>query len=174
MWIWSSLRLWMSWPRKVPGHPQASCWSPSWILFWQGFNIHMYSGKHSRSSFRNPHCTCGYSCPVSHSPTQCWSCRGFRFHVYLVKHCISCFMHMNLVFILPVDALSPWGLSHPHSQSWLHHFILFCQWFNIHSTLINIVIPISCLCIWSSLYLWMSSSHMCPAIHRHSDDHAPG
>ena len=82
--IWSSLYPWMSWPRKMP---HIWCWSPNWILFCQGFSIHAYSDKHSHSCFRNPHWACG-------------------FHINSVKHCISCFMQMTLVFAVPGEVWS--------------------------------------------------------------------
>ena len=36
---WSSSFLHMNWSS---GHPQARCWSSSWILFWQGLSSHKW------------------------------------------------------------------------------------------------------------------------------------
>ena len=44
----------------------------------------------------------------------------------------------------------------PHSQSWSPNWILFCLGFNMQSSLINIVVPVSCIWIWSSLCLCIS------------------
>ena len=35
----------------LPGHLQTQCWSPNWLMFCQGFSIHVYPGRHCGSCF---------------------------------------------------------------------------------------------------------------------------
>ena len=152
-------------------------------MFCQGFSIHVYPGRHCGSCFICMSVI--FIVPVDvlppwmpgHLQTQCWSpnwlmfCQGFSIHVYLGRHCGSCFICMSVIFIVPVDVL-PYGCQaicrhsadHPNGQCFDKVSVSAC-------TLEDIVVPVLFVWVWSSLCLLMPCLHGCQAICRHSADH---
>ena len=109
----------------------------------QGFSIHVYSGRHCGSCFICMNVI--FIVPVDvlpqwmpgHLQTQCWSpkwlvfCQGFSIHMHSGGHCGSCFICMNVIFIVPVDVLPPWLSGHLQTQCWSPNWLVFCQGFSI-------------------------------------------
>ena len=152
---WSSLCLWMSWPSRYQvihrygaDHPTGYCFVKVLGFTYTLINIVV---------------------PVSDILT------GPVDFIYIQLYCVSPVLCIWICFFtVPIDVLVPWGPSHPHSQSWSPNWILFCQGFNIQSTLINIIVPVSCIWIWSSLCRCVPGPRRCRAIRSHSDDHTTG
>ena len=69
IWMWSLLLFVVVLAPWLPGHLQTQCWSPNWLVFCQGFSIHVYPGRHCGSCFI---CTCViFIVPVDVLPHGC-------------------------------------------------------------------------------------------------------
>ena len=91
--------------------------------------------------------------------------------IKLISDVGFCFMHINLAITAPVDVPAPYVPRYPQTLCWPPSRILFCHGFSLTYTLINVVVPVSCIWIWSSLCLLMSWPRRCQAIRRHCADH---
>ena len=83
-------------------------------------------------------------------------------------------MHMKVLFIMPVDVLVLWLPGHPGTVCWSPNWIFGYYFVKVSiytCTHINIIVPVFCIWMWSSLGLWMSWLHEGRVIHRHWADH---
>ena len=119
MWIgsWYPLCLWMPWPGKCQVIHRHNAAHPAGCLSIRVSVIHVFR-KNCISWCTGPMRGQAIHLHRANHLSECFY-QGFNIHTYSV-----CFMHIYVIFTVPVDVLAPWLPGHPQT---------LCGCYNIHT-----------------------------------------
>ena len=99
--------------RTVSGHPQTPCWSPSWLFIYQGIS---YTCIHEKLYFLMYWPEEGAR-PSTYSELIIYLNVSTKVSVSIFRF----FMHIYVIFTVPMDVLAPWLPSHPQPLCWCYN-----------------------------------------------------